>query len=66
MKCLRCQTEMKYLKTYRFDSQNQNRGFLGTLLDVEEHLIFDVHICPRCKHSEFFYKGAPIWVDDSN
>jgi len=29
---------MKYLKEYRFDSQDNNRGILGALFDIEEHL----------------------------
>tara|TARA_B100000965_G_C19310192_1_gene634179 strand:+ start:261 stop:479 length:219 start_codon:yes stop_codon:yes gene_type:complete len=65
--CLRCKAEMKYLKEYRFDSQDNNRGILGALFDVEEHLIFDVYVCPKCRHTEFFYtasrKGFDEWLD---
>lgn len=39
MECLRCNTELKFLKEYRFDSQDNNRGILKSLFDVEEHLI---------------------------
>lgn len=63
MNCLRCQEEMKYLKEYRFDSQNANRGLFSTLFDVEENLIFKVYVCPKCKHTEFFYSGSRTWVD---
>lgn len=56
--CLRCNGEMKFLKEYRFESQDNNRGLLGALFDVEEHLVFDVYVCPHCKHTEFFYAGS--------
>ena len=39
MKCLRCENEMKFLKEYRFDSQDNNRGVLGFLFDIEDHLV---------------------------
>ncbi len=61
--CLRCNNEMKYLKEYRFDSQDNNRGLFATLFDYEEHLIFDVYVCPKCRHTEFFYKGSANWLD---
>lgn len=41
---LRCKEQMKYLKEYRFDSQDNNRGILGALFDVEEHLTFDEYL----------------------
>ena len=44
MECLRCNTELKFLKEYRFDSQDNNRGILKSLFDVEEHLIFKVYV----------------------
>lgn len=56
--CLRCGEPMQYLKEYRFDSQDNNRGLFSAIFDVEEHLIFEVYVCPCCGHSEFFYKGA--------
>ena len=40
MECLRCKEELKFLKEYRFDSQEANRGFFKAIFDVEEHLIF--------------------------
>ena len=63
MECLACKTEMKYLKEYRFDSQDNNRGFFSTIFDVEEHLIFDVYICPNCRRAEFIYKVTHEWLD---
>ncbi len=63
MKCLRCEEEMKYLKEYKFESQNAKRGLIGTLFDVEEHLKFNVYVCPKCKHTEFFYTGSRTWID---
>lgn len=57
MECLRCKSKIKYLKEYRFDSQDNNRGVLSSLFDVEENLIFDVYVCPKCKKAEFIYKG---------
>lgn len=64
--CLRCNEEMKYIKEYRFDSQDNNRGLLSALFDVEEHLIFDVFVCPKCRHTEFFYKGNRKGFDEWN
>lgn len=32
MECLRCKEELKFLKEYRFDSQEANRGFLKLFL----------------------------------
>lgn len=43
VECLRCKGEMKYLKEYKFESQDRNRGLLGAMFDVEEHLSF--HLC---------------------
>ncbi|HWI62343.1 MAG TPA: zinc ribbon domain-containing protein [Symbiobacteriaceae bacterium] len=63
LECLRCKTPLQFLKEYRFDSQNANRGLLGSLFDVEEHLQFEVHVCPRCRHSEFFYTGSRMRLD---
>lgn len=58
IQCLRCNSQMEYLKEYRFDSQDNNRGLLRALFDVEEHLIFDIYVCTNCRHSEFFYGGS--------
>lgn len=56
--CLRCQGEMKYLKEYKFESQDNNRGFFGAIFDIEERLIFDVYVCTGCRHTEFFFTGS--------
>lgn len=64
MECLRCKSEMNFLKEYKFESQDQNRGLLSALFDVEEHLIFEVYVCPDCRHTEFFYSGRSKWLDD--
>ncbi|MGL5751317.1 MAG: hypothetical protein ACRCXT_12360 [Paraclostridium sp.] len=58
MKCLRCEGKMKFLKGYRFDSQDNNRGVFGFLFDIEDHLVFDVHVCPKCRKTEFIYKAS--------
>lgn len=67
MTCLRCGAQMEYLKEYRFDSQDNNRGMLAVLFDYEEHLIFKIYVCPKCRHTEFFYigkrEGLDEWVD---
>lgn len=57
MNCLRCDTELKFLKEYRFDSQDNNRGFFSFVFDIEDHLVFDVYVCPNCKKAEFIYKS---------
>ena len=44
MECLRCKEELKFLKEYRFDSQEANRGFFKAIFDVEEHLIFKIYV----------------------
>jgi predicted nucleic-acid-binding Zn-ribbon protein len=48
---------MSYLKEYKFDSQDNNRGILGAIFDIEERLIFDIYVCPKCRRTEFIYKG---------
>lgn len=55
---------MEYLKDYRFDSQDDKRGILGALFDIEEHLVFAVYVCPKCRHTEFFYTGRRSGFDD--
>ncbi|NKF07937.1 hypothetical protein J1C67_05855 [Clostridium gasigenes] len=57
MDCLRCNTEIKFLKEYRFDSQDSNRGLFKAIFDIEEHLVFDIYVCPKCKKAEFIYKN---------
>lgn len=66
LECLRCSNAMEYLKEYRFDSQDNNRGILGALLDVEEHLILKVYVCPKCRHADFFYVGKRAGFDEWN
>ncbi|WP_291573831.1 zinc ribbon domain-containing protein [Clostridium sp. UBA4548] len=61
--CLRCKSEMEYLKEYRFDSQDNNRGLFSAFFDVEEHLIFNIYVCPNCRHTEFFYNGTLKGLD---
>lgn len=61
--CLRCKSEMEYLKEYRFDSQDNNRGLFSAFFDVEEHLIFNIYVCPNCRHTEFFYNGSLKGLD---
>jgi DNA-directed RNA polymerase subunit RPC12/RpoP len=63
MNCLACSQKMSYLKEYKFDSQDNNRGILGAIFDVEERLIFDVYVCPKCSRTEFIYKGDQRWLD---
>lgn len=62
--CIRCNNRMEYLKEYRFDSQDNNRGFLGALFDWEEHLTFELYVCPKCRHTEFFYTGSREGFDE--
>jgi predicted nucleic-acid-binding Zn-ribbon protein len=64
--CLRCKEQMKYLKEYRFDSQDNNRGILEALFDIEEHLTFGVYVCPKFRHTEFFFTGAREGFDEWN
>ncbi|MFZ4663027.1 MAG: putative signal transducing protein [Caldilineaceae bacterium] len=58
MNCLRCQGEMKYLKEYKFESQDNNRGLFGAIFDIEERLTFDIYVCTGCRHTEFFFTGS--------
>lgn len=62
--CLRCNSPLTYLKEYRFDSQDNDRGLLGALFDYEENLIFKIFVCPKCRHTEFFYVGKREGLDD--
>lgn len=63
MECLRCNSELKFLKEYRFDSQDANRGFFKAIFDVEENLIFKIYVCSKCNHTEFIYSGSFTWLD---
>lgn len=63
MDCLRCNINMDYLKEYKFESQENKRGFFDTIFDIEERLIFDVYVCPQCRRAEFIYKGAKRKMD---
>lgn len=63
MECLRCKEELKFLKEYRFDSQEANRGIFKAIFDLEEHLIFKLYVCPKYKHTEFIYSGNSNWID---
>lgn len=58
MDCLRCNVEMQFLSEYRFESQENKRGLFDALFDIEKHLIFDIHVCPKCKRTEFIYKNV--------
>jgi len=62
--CLRCNSPMQYLKEYRFDSQDNNRGVFAAIFDYEEHLIFRIYVCSKCRHTEFFYVGKREGLDD--
>jgi predicted nucleic-acid-binding Zn-ribbon protein len=64
IKCLRCEAQMEYLKEYRFDSQDNRRGMLAAIFDYEENLVFKVFVCPKCRHTEFFYAGKVEGLDD--
>ncbi|HLO02061.1 MAG TPA: hypothetical protein VK191_03020 [Symbiobacteriaceae bacterium] len=61
--CTRCETEMQFLQTYRFDSRHDQRGLLGSLFDIEQHLVLDVWVCPDCRKVEFFYGGEHTRFD---
>jgi predicted nucleic-acid-binding Zn-ribbon protein len=63
LSCLRCQGEMKYLKEYKFDSQDNKRDFFSALFDIEEPLTFDLYVCAHCRHSEFIFKGSSQWFE---
>lgn len=63
MKCLRCNEELKFLKEFKFESEQVDRGFFKSIFDVEEHLKFKIHVCPKCKHTEFIYSGSSTLID---
>lgn len=51
LECLRCEIRMNYLGNKSF----REWGFLGGLGIDREY--FDVYVCPRCGHVEFFVDG---------
>lgn len=63
MKCLDCRTEMINKGVYKFDSEESKRGLLGKLLDVEDHLKFEIHVCPVCEEVRMKYKGSKMKID---
>lgn len=63
MDCIRCKSELEYIGEYSFDSKNNKRGLIGVMFDIEKHLVFKIHACPVCGHSEFIYKGSKTVVD---
>lgn len=63
MNCLRCNEELKFLKEFKFESEQVDRGFFKALFDVEEHLIFKIYVCPKCKYTEFIHAGSSTWID---
>ena len=36
MNCLRCNEELKFLKEFKFESEEVNRGFFKSFFDLEE------------------------------
>jgi hypothetical protein len=56
--CLRCDVELKYLGSSHLH-EGQPWGVLGGLEDVFERAQrFDVYVCPRCGHLDFFAPPA--------
>jgi len=62
-KCLRCGTEMEFIKEYRFDAEKADRGIFEAIFDIEENLLFLIYVCPKCRHTEFFYNGKITGID---
>ena len=58
IKCLRCSTGLGFAGTRRFH-EGEKWGALGNFAEAfVNRESFDVYVCPRCGHIEFFAEGV--------
>lgn len=63
LECIRCSGKMKFLKEYKLDNTEKNKGIYKMLFSGEDQLTFKIFVCTHCRHTEFFYTGYINRID---